>query len=149
MPSFSSADRYRFGNRTPLIPICSFNPGKVRPHTAASLESFLESMPINALAARLAIGIAKLRGQDLDHLPRPLFWKLYDLAADGDPSARLIYAWLGAPTGNTPPPIQTPHAPPFPTFRHGRFWISLASLDQAEMTCGHQLREIARCMEGV
>lgn len=135
--------------RSPMATILKFKNYEGRLNKSASLQLLLREMPLSALAARLAIAMARLRGQDLDCLPRALFWKLYDLASDGDPTARLIYGWLGAPSGITPPPIQKRQALPVPCFRHGRFWISAAALEQADITCERQLRETAFSMEGI
>lgn len=149
MPVTPNAGRFRLSNRLSIVAFPTRWAGDRRPKALSLLREFLDEIPLDALTVRLAIRVAERGGRDLDLLPRPLFWKLYDLAADGDATARLIYSWLGSATGITAPQVQPLRILPIPCFRHGRLWLSPTALAQADATCERQLREIACDLEGV
>lgn len=91
-----------------------------------------------SLVAALVVRMSKRLGRSLDALPSILRDALGDLVAEGDPTARLLYAWIDEPRSTDREMIEAARQPAFrrsppatagppseaQIYRHRRFWRS-------------------------
>ena len=91
-----------------------------------------------SLVAALVVRMSQRLGRSLDSLPSILRDALGDLVAEGDPTARLVYAWIDEPRSTDTEIIEAARLPGFrrsrpgpaglqseaQIYRHRRFWRS-------------------------
>jgi hypothetical protein len=110
-----------------------------------------------ALVAALVIRLAARLGRSLDALPSILRDALGDLVAEGDPTARLLYAWIDDPRSTDQEFLEAARQPAFRRslpgtarplseariYRHRRFWrpgsLRLVEADQRRIERLRQL----------